>query len=112
MSLLNLVKGLFSSRERGLYRYRSGMARAKRKDYPGAILDYTAAIQSLDPSSDVMAMALYNRALAYSAIDQHDKAAVDLTQVLATPGLPENVKLAAEQRRERLRRRDRANDPA
>lgn len=112
MSFLSLVKGLFSRRERGLAHYRSGMNRAKRKDYAGAIADYTAAMRSLEPSSDVMAMALYNRALAYSAIDQPDKAAVDLTQVLATPGLPEKIKLAAGQRRERLRRRDQANTPA
>ena len=60
--------------------------------------------------ADVRAMAIYNRALAYSAIHQDAKAAEDLGVVLQTPGLPESVRTAAEQRRERIRRRSEKSD--
>jgi len=109
MSILGRLKGLFSNRQKALSQYRSGMDKAKRKDFPGAVADYSEAIRGLAPASDVMAMALYNRALAYSSIGEDEKAAADLTRVLSTPGLSENVKLAASQRRERLRRRDLAD---
>lgn len=82
------------------------MAKARRRDFPGAIADYSAAIESPTIPADVKAMALYNRALAYSAVDDHAKAADDLAAVLEMPKLPENIKTAATERRERIRRRD------
>ena len=78
---------------------------AVKAHYEGAIADYTAAIESPQIPNDVKAMAIYNRALAYSAIHEDDKAAEDLAALLEMPGLPENVKTAAQQRRERVRRR-------
>ena len=51
-------------------------------------------------------MAIFNRALAYSAIDEDDSAAEDLATLLEMPGLPENIHTAAQQRRERVRRRN------
>ena len=106
MSVLTWLKSKFSSRAKSLARYRSGMSRAKGGDFAGAILDYSATIQDPGIPSDVMGMALYNRALAYSAIQENEKAAEDLTKVLSMPGLPENIRLAASQRRERIRRRE------
>jgi hypothetical protein len=81
------------------------MEKAKRQDYAGAIVDYGAAIESPQIPHDVKAMAIYNRALAYSAIDEDASAAEDLAALLEMPGLPENIATAAQQRRERVRRR-------
>jgi hypothetical protein len=51
-------------------------------------------------------MAMYNRALAYSALHDDAKAAEDLKNVLSISGLPESIKIAASQRQERIRRRE------
>jgi hypothetical protein len=50
-------------------------------------------------------MALYNRSLAYTAIKEDEKAASDLSAMLEIPGLPDNVKSKAHQRRERIKKR-------
>jgi hypothetical protein len=82
------------------------MAKANKRDYGGAIADYSAAIREPSIPTDVKAMALYNRALAYSATHEDAKAAEDLAAVLEMPGLPINIKRQAQERRERIRRRD------
>lgn len=105
MGFMGWVQSLFSKRGKALAMYRSGMILAKKEDFRGAIAAYTEAIDAVDVPSDVKGMALYNRALAYAAIDEDAKAADDLAAMLKLPGLPENVKTQAHQRRERLRRR-------
>jgi tetratricopeptide (TPR) repeat protein len=112
MSFTNWLKSLFSHRGKTLALYRSGMAKASKGDYDGAIADYSAAIEAPQIPPDVKGMAIYNRALAYSAIHEDDKAAEDLAALLEMPGLPENIATAAQQRRERIRRRNEdAEDP-
>jgi hypothetical protein len=81
------------------------MAKARQKDYRGAVADYTAAIESPNIPTDVKGMATYNRALAYAALDEAQKAADDLAAMLEMPGLPDNILREARQRRERIRRR-------
>ena len=105
MSFNTWVMSWFSHRGKALALYRGGMAKASQRDYEGAIADYSAAIQEPEIPTDVKAMAVYNRALAYSAIHEDAKAAEDLATVLQMPDLPENIKTAAQQRRERIRRR-------
>jgi tetratricopeptide (TPR) repeat protein len=105
MSFTNWLKSFFSHRGKTLALYRRGMAKANKRDYDGAIADYSAAIAEPHIPADVKAMAIYNRALAYSAIDEDDSAAEDLEALLEMPGLPENIRTAAQQRRERVRRR-------
>jgi hypothetical protein len=105
MSFTAWVKSWLSKRGKALAMYRSGMAKASKRDYGGAIADYSAAIEAPHIPSDVKGMAVYNRALAYSAIHEDAKAAEDLAALLELPGLPENIKTAAQQRRERIRRR-------
>jgi tetratricopeptide (TPR) repeat protein len=105
MGLLRWMAGLASRRGRAMALYRSGMAKARKRDYRGAIADYTAAIDSPNVPIDVKGMATYNRALAYAAIDANQKAADDLAAMLEMPGLPGNVITEARQRRERIRRR-------
>ena len=110
MSFMAWVKSCLSRRGKALSLYQGGMAKANQRDYAGAIADYTAAIELPKIPADVRAMAIYNRALAYSAIHEDVKAADDLGTVLQSPGLPENIRTAAQQRRERLRRRNEDTD--
>jgi tetratricopeptide (TPR) repeat protein len=86
------------------------MAKANKRDYEGAIADYSAAIEMAKIPADVRAMAIYNRALAYSAIDDEVKSIEDLSTLLDLPGVPENIRTAVQQRRERLRRRSEKSD--
>jgi hypothetical protein len=99
------LKSCFSARGTAISRYRSGMAKATARDYEGAIADYSAALQASDISSEVKAMAIYNRSLAYTAIHEDDKSAEDLVALLEMPELPAKIKMAAQERRQRLRRR-------
>ena len=96
---------LMSPRGSALSMYRSGMTKARRRDYAGAIADYSTAIDAEHIPIDVKAMAIYNRALAYAATHEDAKAADDLAAMLSMPGLPENITTQARQRRERIRRR-------
>jgi hypothetical protein len=112
MNFTTWLSGLFTQRGKSISVYRSGMAKANKADFAGAIADYSAAIQTPKIPPDVKAMAIYNRALAYSALDEDEKAAADLASLLEMPGLPENIQLAAQQRRARIRRRrEDADDP-
>ena len=86
------------------------MAKANKRNYGGAIADYSAAIRAPDIPTDVRAMAIYNRSLAYTAIHEDAKAAEDLAAVLEMPGLSDRIKTEAHQRRERIRRRDEKTD--
>lgn len=105
MSLIRWVKSLLTHRGKALSLYRAGMAKAKNGDFKGAIEDYSAAIEAPDIPMDVKAMATYNRSLAYSALHEHEKAAEDLATMLDMPGLSEEIRTAAHQRRERLKKR-------
>ena len=112
MSFATWVRSCFSHRGKALLLYRTGMAKAEKRDYEGAIADYSAAIELAKIPADVKAMALYNRALAYQAVREDTKASEDLATVLEMPGLPEYIKTAAEQRRKRVERRtEKANKP-
>jgi hypothetical protein len=110
MDMFIWLRGLFTDRGKSLSMYRSGMAKANKADFAGAIADYSVAIQSPKIPPDVKAMAIYNRSLAYSAIDEDNKAAADLASLLKMPGLPENIQLAAQQRRSRISRRFEGKD--
>jgi len=105
LRLLDWVKSLVSQRGKAIALYRSGMEKAKKGDFRGAISDYTAALQVPGIPDDVKGMALYNRAISRSSINEHESAAEDLASLLKVPHLPENVRVQAHQRRERLRRR-------
>lgn len=105
MSFIQWIRSMISDRGSALAHYRAGMTKAAKRDYRGAIASYSAAIEARDTPPDVKAMAVYNRALAYSAIQDEKRAAEDLEAVLKMPGLSERIKTAALRRRERVRRR-------
>ena len=110
MNTLSWLKTRFSSRGKALLLYRRGMARAKRHNHPGAIGDYTAAIDMLDAPSDVKAMARYNRALVHVATGDYRLGLDDLDALLADDEAPANVKRMARQKlAKRARRSDKSN---
>ena len=105
MNLFTRLKELFSRRAKSLSVFRGGLSKAKAGDFQGAILEYSKVIDAPSNPPDLVAMAMYNRALAYSAIGNEERAAEDLKRVLRMPELPENIKTSAIQRQERIRRR-------
>ena len=105
MSFASWLKSCFSHHGKAVSLYRSGMAKANERDYDSAIADYSAAIGKPNIPTDVKAMAIYNRALAYSAMHEDAKSAEDIAAVLELPGLPQNIKMQAKERQERMRRR-------
>ena len=107
MNILKWLKSLFNGRGKALLLYRRGMARAKKHDHQGAIDDYSALIDMPNTPPDVKAMALYNRALVYSAdaVDEgNSKAIKDLNMVLSTANAPADVKTEARRKLERMKR--------
>jgi tetratricopeptide (TPR) repeat protein len=110
MSFTTWIQSFLSPRGKAISLYRSGMAKANERDYEGAIADYSAAIEMAKIPADVRAMAIYNRALAYSALNDEVKSVEDLSTLLDLPGVPENIRTAVQQRRERLRRRSEKTD--
>lgn len=77
--------------------YRRGMGRAKKHDHQGAIDDYSEMIEMEDAPSDIVAMALYNRALVYVASGQDQLATNDLNRVLTLNAGHVNVRTMAKQ---------------
>jgi hypothetical protein len=71
------------------------MARAKRHHHEGAIDDYTTTIHMLDAPSDVIAMALYNRALVHVEAGDDRNGIDDLNAVLAMKETLVNIKTMA-----------------
>ncbi len=110
MNLIRWIKSWLTHRGKALSLYRAGMAKANHRDYHGAIADYSDAIRAPNIPIDVKAMAIYNRALAYTAINEDEKAAEDLAAMLEMPGLSENIKTEARHRRERIKRRNKNTD--
>ncbi len=85
--------------------YKRGMQKAGERDLDGAIADYTTVVDMKGAPEEVIAMALLNRALAYSRSHDDDKAADDLDRVLTMPGATKQVLDAAHEKLHRMKRR-------
>jgi hypothetical protein len=112
MRFVAWLKSRSSDRGRGLWLYKRGTAKAKKRDHKGAIDDYTAAIDMNGIPLDVKAMALYNRGVVHAAAGNGPEADDDLNAVLAMAEPLENVKTAARQRLVRMEPRRCRNDPS
>ena len=78
-------------------------AKAKRPEQ--AIAIYSKLVDAKSTSDTARARALFNRALAYSAMKEDEKALLDLERVLGLPNVPDNVMSAARDRLTRVKRR-------
>lgn len=105
MSFFSKVAGLFSRSSREESSLLEGVEHAKAKRPEKAIEIFNALLAMPTLSFTVRASALYNRALAFSAMDDDEKALADLQKVLSLPGLPDNVQTAARARMARVKKR-------
>jgi hypothetical protein len=80
------------------------MMRAKLHKNHAAIADYTAVIDMAGVRADILAMALYNRALIYHATGCESDAIDDLNKVLEMANVAENVKTEAQRKLVRMER--------
>jgi len=106
MGLLDRITGLFSRGGRDESLLLQGLEHAKAKRPQDAIAIYNRLLDSRSTNEATRARALFNRALAYSALDDDAKALADLQRVLSLPDLPENVQNAARSQLARVRRRN------
>lgn len=99
MKFLGWLRSGFFIRHKALRIYRQGRRRAKKKELERAIADYTEAIETIAVPTDVKAMALYHRALAYVASGNEGKGVEDLDSVLLMDGalVVLNIKTMARQ---------------
>jgi hypothetical protein len=103
---MSLIKWLFSGRSArsvALSLYKSGLKCTKKNDPQGAMKNFTAAVESPGAPEDLRAMALYNRALLFAALDKFSDAVGDLNAVLAMADPLREIKLAARRRLDRMR---------
>lgn len=105
MNPLSKLFGGLTPRGRALAAYRRGMQKVKERDLEGAIVEYTMVVEMKDAPEDVIAMALLNRALAYSHAHDDNKAGVDLDRVLQMPAASQQVLHAAHEKLRRMERR-------
>ncbi len=112
MNVVGWLKNAFSARRKAMWNYRRGMARAKRRDHEGALDAYSAAIELSDVPADVIAMALYNRALVNVAAGDDAKGVDDLDAILAMDGamVIANIRTMARQKLAKMKSRTRKSN--
>lgn len=111
MGLFGKIFGSFSARGGALSKYKSGMTKAKAGKYDAAIADYTSAIDGKKTPSDVKAMALYNRSLAYTSSGDSVMAARDLDTIIKMDNVPHNIMQQAAERQQRMRKKTKVKSP-
>src|SRR6185295_6452386 len=105
MGFFSKLAGLFSRSSRDENLLLEGVEHAKAKRPEKALEIFNSLLASPTLNATVRASALYNRALAHSAMDDDAKALADLQKVLTLPGLPDNVQSAARAQIARVKKR-------
>jgi len=106
MSFFGRLASLFSRTGRNDSLLRQGMDHASANRPTKAIEIYDSLIDSKSANVTVRSRALFNRALAYSSLKDDVKATADLEEVVAMPGVPDNVITAARTQLIRVRNRE------
>ncbi len=106
MGFFDQIKGLFSRDARDESQLLKGLKHAKEGRPQQALAIYEALLKDGETSNTTRARALFNRALAYSAMKNDTQAECDLREVLAMPNLPENVQSAARTQLSRVKKRN------
>ena len=99
---MGLLDGLFGGKAKGLYK--TGMEKAKKRDFAGAIETYTELIELAKAPQDLKSMAQLNRALGYSSLGDYAQAQTDLQQILQNPEAPAKVKSMANVKLDRYKK--------
>ena len=105
MGFLDRLTNWFSRSGREENQLQEAVDLAKSKEPGKAIAIYNDLLRSTTVSVSMKASALFNRALAYSSMKEDDKAIADLKQLVAMPGIPENIRATARTQLVRLRNR-------
>lgn len=84
--------------------YRRGVVRARLHKHDAAVEDYTAVIRLDRAPTDIVAMALYNRALVHHAKGNNACAIEDLGAVLHMPAAAGRIKTEARRKLLRMER--------
>lgn len=95
----------FTARGRVLALVEQGMKLAKKNESGKAIELYSKVINSLEAPRDVIAMAMFNRALAHSASDNEKEAEQDLKAIMAMPESLTQIKKSANDKLVRMKRK-------
>ena len=107
MSVMYWLKTRFTRQGKALAIYRRGMKKANARDRDGAIIDYTTIIEMPGVAPGLLAMALFNRGLVYTAIGEDSRGTGDLQEVLDMPNAPSRVKELTRQKLIRMQARQR-----
>ena len=110
MKLWNWLSTRFWQRGDAYSCYKRAMASANKHDQQAALAGYTAVIEMENAPHDLQSMALYNRALVYTAGHQDAEAISDLEQLLEMPGAAANVRLEARRKLVRMKRKSERDD--
>jgi len=105
MSFFSQLANLFTRAGRDDNLLKQGMDHASANHPEKAIGIYDSLLSSKKTNPTIRARALFNRALAHSALKADEKAIADLEQVVSMPGAPENVLTAAKNQLIRVRNR-------
>ena len=105
MSIVDWILGRFTVRGKALYLYRRGMAKAKNRDLQGAIDAYTLTLNMPNAPHDVIAMVLYNRAMAHVANGEDQRGVDDLEAVLQIDDASINIRTLARAKLNRVEAR-------
>jgi tetratricopeptide (TPR) repeat protein len=105
MKFLKKIRGRFSARGRALAQVDRGMACANRNQSDEAIKYYTQVIDSTESPRDVIAMAIFNRALVYTTIGMERQATEDLKALLQMPEKLTKIKKSATDKLVRMQRK-------
>jgi hypothetical protein len=105
MGFFSRLAHLFTKRGRDDELLLQGMQHAKAGRPEQAIEIYDTLVKSKSTGDTVRARALFNRALAYSALKNDVQAIADLNELRTLPNVPENVQAAVRDQLKRVRRR-------
>ncbi len=105
MNFIKRFTDRFTARGRVLALVEQGMALAKKNESGKAVTLYSKVIDSSETPRDVVAMAMFNRALAFTAIDKPKEAEQDLKAIIAMPESMTQIKKSASDKLVRMKRK-------
>ena len=105
MGLSNWFKNTFSKESTALKHYKTGIAKAEKRDNSGAIDEYTLTVDHALVDDGLKSMALYNRALVMHMEHRNEEAVADLECVIKMPRAHNKVKTAAKTKLKRILKR-------